>query len=1046
MIPIKPENVTWTDEQWSAIYEEGKNIIVSAGAGSGKTAVLTERVIRKLQDGININELLILTFTKAAAAEMANRIRKKIKKIPELSNQLNLLDSAYITTFDSFSLSVVKRYHYIINVSPNIGIIDSSIIDIKKQEILEDIFNSYYLNNDKLFLQLIDNFCIKDDEYLKKYIINISNKLDMLSNKEEYLTNYLTNYYADSKIDKDIEKYINIIKNKILKIKDKIKEISNIDNDFSIKLEESLINLFNANNYNDINTTISNLKLPISPKGSAEELKNIKSEISDIIKDIKSLCSYKDEKEIKELILLTKDNVKVIIDIILEFTKRIKEYKYQNDSYEFNDVAIMAINILKDNEEVRKELKNYFKEIMVDEYQDTNDLQEEFLSMIENNNIYMVGDVKQSIYRFRNANPYIFKNKYDDYSKEDNSGLKIDLNKNFRSRNEVLDNINIIFNKIMDDSIGGANYVESHQMIFGNTTYLKEDPKHSNDLEIYSYNYDKDLGYDKEEIEAFITAKDILNKINSNYLIMDKDTNVLRPINYNDICIIIDRATSFELYKKIFSYLHIPLTLYKDNTMSNDKDIYVINNLIKLIIKIHNKELDTEFKYLFVSIYRSFISKIDDEEIFEYFINNNFKDSNLYQELLEISKEIDNISITNLIDILIDKFNYYEKIISITNIDDSIVKIDKIKDMAISMEDLGYNIYSFSEYLSKLIEEGYDIKYSSGSNNSNSVKIMTIHKSKGLEYPLCYYTGLYKKFNISDLKDLFIYDKTYGIIIPFYKDGIGETIYKELAKDNYLKEEISEKIRLFYVALTRAREKMIIVIPTSDDYPSTNALSLPISIKEEYRSLKDIMDSIYYNISDKYTTIDIDKLNLTKNYNLVSISNYKDHLTITKDKIDVKEITIPNEIISESSYSKKMNSLVTKEEKKNMELGTKIHEILELIDFINPNYNLIDNDFYKDKIKQFLSHDLLKNIDKAKIYKEYEFIYNFDNEIKHGIIDLMLEYSNHIDIIDYKLKNTNDSNYNKQLLGYKTYIETVSNKPVNIYLYSIIDSIFTEVK
>ena len=199
MIPKKPQDVTWTDEQWSAIYEDNKNIIVSAGAGSGKTAVLTERVIRKLKDGVNINELLILTFTKAAAGEMADRIRKKIKKIPELKEQLNLLDGAYITTFDSFSLAIVKKYHYLINVSSQIGIIDASIIDLEKGRIMEDIFQNYYDGKNPLFLQLINNFCVKDDKEIRDYLIAISNKLDMLSNKEEYLTNYLDIYFDEDK-------------------------------------------------------------------------------------------------------------------------------------------------------------------------------------------------------------------------------------------------------------------------------------------------------------------------------------------------------------------------------------------------------------------------------------------------------------------------------------------------------------------------------------------------------------------------------------------------------------------------------------------------------------------------------------------------------------------------------------------------------------------------------------------------------------------------------------------------------------------------------
>lgn len=1045
MIPLKPQNVTWTDEQWSAIYEDNKNIIVSAGAGSGKTAVLTERVIRKLKDGVNINELLILTFTKAAAGEMADRIRKKIKKIPELKEQLNLLDSAYITTFDSFSLSIVKKYHYLINVSSNIGIIDASIIDIEKEKILDEIFEKLYQNEEPLFLKLISSYCVKDDKDIKKYIIDISNKLDMLSDKEEYLNNYLSNYFQDVKIKKDISNYTKLITTKYELIKNNIEEISFIDNDYATKLSDSLNNLLSSTTYNEIKSNIINIKLPQAPRGSDEELKKLKKDLSDIKDQIKDMCPYQDEQEIKESIISTYDTIKIIIDIILEFTKRIKQYKYNNDSYEFNDIAIMAINILKNNPQVREELKYYFREIMIDEYQDTNDLQEEFIGMIENNNVYMVGDIKQSIYRFRNANPYIFKNKYDTYSKEDNPSLKIDLNKNFRSRKEVLDDINVIFNLIMDDLIGGANYIESHQMIFGNNTYLKEDPKHNNNLEIYSYNYSKELGFTKEEIEAFITGNDIINKINSNYLVLDKDTSNLRNINYSDICIIMDRASNFELYKKIFSYLHIPLTLYKDDTMNNDDDIYVINNIIKLIIKIHNKDLDTEFKYLFTSILRSFLYRIDDNTIFNYFYNNSFKTSDLYNLLSDIALKIDSISISELINIIIDRFNYYDKIITITNINNSIIKIDKIKDMANNLEELGYDIYTFSSYLDKLINEGYEIKYSNNSIEGNSVKIMTIHKSKGLEYPLCYYTGLYKKFNISDLKEDFIYDKNYGIITPYFDECIGETIYKSLLRENYIKEEISEKIRLFYVALTRAREKMIIVIPEEENYPdNTNKITLPNTIKSNYRSLKDIIDSVHFKITNNYINIDLDKQNLTKDYSLVTSTNYQEHLNIIPDKLEVSEIKIDNIELEKTSFSKKTNKLITKEEKRKMDIGTKIHEILELIDFLTPDYSLIDDNFYRDKVRKFLENNILKDKEKAKIYKEYEFIYSKDNTEYHGIIDLMLEYNNHIDIIDYKLKNTNDETYNNQLLGYKNYIENISNKEVNIYLYSIIDSKFNK--
>jgi ATP-dependent helicase/nuclease subunit A len=312
---------------------------------------------------------------------------------------------------------------------------------------------------------------------------------------------------------------------------------------------------------------------------------------------------------------------------------------------------------------------------------------------------------------------------------------------------------------------------------------------------------------------------------------------------------------------------------------------------------------------------------------------------------------------------------------------------------------------------------------------------------------LCYYTGLYKKFNVSDLKDIFIYDKAYGIIIPYFKEGIGDTIYKELLKNKYLREEISEKIRLFYVALTRAREKMILVMPKSDNYTDNNNVTvLPDSLKEGYSSLKDIIDSVIFRIEDKYIDIDLEKENLTKDYKLINIKNYQDYLEKTTDKIEVLEIDIPKEKIETNVFSKKTNKLITKDERKKMDLGTNIHKILELIDFNNPDYNLITDDFYKDKVKKLLESDLLKDKDKVNVYKEYEFIYNKDNIEYHGIVDLMVEYSNYINIIDYKLKNINDENYNKQLKGYQEYIERVTNKKVNTYLYSIIDSKFTKLQ
>ena len=460
----------WTEEQLKAINTDGSNIIVSAGAGSGKTAVLTERVITKIRKGISIDKLLILTFTKAAAAEMKERIRIAIKK-ENNKQELDLLDSAYITTFDSFALSIVKKYHYLANISKNVNIGNENIFKLEKEKILDEIFERHYQQKNKEFIKLISDFCVKDDTEIRDYILKIREKLDAKVDSEKYLQEYLDSYYSDSNMNNIVKSYTNILQSKIYEIKESLEDISYyVDSNYYQKLEEILTPLLGSNIYREIKDSL-NIKLPPLPRGSDIEVKSKKEAINDLIKLLKELTIYESEDEITSSINMTKDYAKAIIEILLELDKKIKAFKFVNDIYEFNDIALLAIKIVKDNSDAREELKNSFNEILIDEYQDTSDIQETFINLIGNNNVYVVGDIKQSIYRFRNANPYIFKNKYDSYTKNID-GIKIDLNKNFRSRSEVINNINLIFSYIMDEVVGGANYKKDHEMSFGNTTIL----------------------------------------------------------------------------------------------------------------------------------------------------------------------------------------------------------------------------------------------------------------------------------------------------------------------------------------------------------------------------------------------------------------------------------------------------------------------------------------------------------------------------------------------------------------------------------------------
>lgn len=1026
--------MAWTNEQKEAIYTEGTNIIVSAGAGSGKTAVLTERVLEKVKKGISVDNLLILTFTKMAAKEMKERIGDKLKK-EGLTSELAKLDTADITTFDAYALSVVKKYHYYLNVSKDINIIDGSVITLYKRKVLKDIFEELYEENNHEFIDFIQEYCIKDDKDIFEFILNINSKLDLKTNKREYLDNYINTVYDEVKIDNDIDNYIKVILKLISNINDYLEYID--DDDYLAKLYDVLSPLLSAKSYDDIKSNIS-IKLPIL-RGASDITREYRDKIKSTIDEIKKLTTYDSYDDIKMGILSTKENAKVIIDIIKKLDDITYNYKVKYNSYEYSDISALAIKLVRDNKEIREEIKNNLNEILIDEYQDTNDVQEEFISYISNNNVYMVGDIKQSIYRFRNANPYIFKNKYDTYS-NNIGGIKIDLNKNFRSREEVINNINLLFDRIMDNDIGGADYSLSHRMIYGNLMY-KGDGDNKEDNNFSVYNYLNDTTFKNNEVEAFIIADDIKNKINSGYRAFGKDTNGVRKIKYSDFAILLDSSKSFDLYKKILEYNGIPTSIVKSVNLTDGEVVLVIKNIISFIIKINDNKIDNEFKKLFISIGRSFLFNTDDNVLFDYFLNNNFKDSDIYKISYNITKRLDTISLEEIIDLIVDNFDFYNKLFLLGDYNANILRIQKLKEITNSLINLDYDIYDYQKYLDDIISNNLKLEYSVNDNSTDTVKIMTIHASKGLEFGVCYYGELYNRFNNSDAISKYSYDNKYGIILPYKDKFLYNTIYHNLSYRDYVMENISERIRLFYVALTRAKEKMIFILPsnTKEDNKSIGDI-IDNSIRGKYNSFASIMYSLESITKDYYKNIDINDINLSKDYNMISNNNYKEHLKLINDKIEVNTTCILSSIKENKTFSKKDIHIVTKEEEDKLLYGRLIHELFECTDFNNLD-NLSDNN--KKIIERFLEK---VDISHASIYKEYEFIYDEDNTTYHGIIDLMLEYQDNIKIIDYKLKNINDDAYIKQLNGYKDYIEKLFNKKTSIYLYSITLNTLEEIK
>lgn len=1030
----------WTKDQEKAIYESGQNIIVSAGAGSGKTAVLSERILEKVKSGVSIDSLLVLTFTEAAAFEMKERIKKKVKDNPSTTHLASDVDSAYITTFDSYALSIVKKYHYLLGIDKNISVIDNSIIELFKINTLNSIFESLYEEKDALFLEFINKYCLKNDNQLKKEILNIDKKLDLKLNKEKFIYNYKNLYLNDkfyNSIYSDFEDYtfnlVNLSKlyydEYIDVLEDKVYE----------KVVDYYSDYFECYSLDDLRLFFSKRALIL--KNLDEEAKVKKEQFTAVLDEIKNCVNNYPSKDnfIRDL-KNSEYYVNILLDILIKLNKEVNKYKFDNLSFEFSDIAKMSIKCLKENPNELNKLKYSLNEILLDEYQDTNDLQEEFISLISNNNVYMVGDIKQSIYRFRNANPSIFMNKYESY-KDNKGGMKIDLIKNFRSRQEVVDSINLIFSPLMSLARGGADYRKDHIMHFGNTNYNiggKVDSQ-SFKIEFPYYNIEKeDLKQNKNlNIETFFMAKDILNKVKSNYLIMDKNTNLARPIKYKDISILVDKSNNFDLITRVFNYFGIPTEIVKNDNLASNSLIYTFSSILNLISLVKEKIFDEDFKLSYLSVARSFIYCMSDDELTNLVLDNDFYSTSLYESIVKLSNNLEIKSNYSLIEEIIDEFDIINKLSLIGDIEQNLMRIEYIYSLASNYSSLGFNSVAFINKLKEVLDSEFKIEIKGFDGGSDSVKIMTIHKSKGLEYPLVYLPFLTSTFFNSDSKSSFIYSSSYQIITPLNSDDDSKSISKFLDLRKEKEETLSEKIRLFYVALTRARDKLIIIRQNASEDNNLDDFHL-----SKCMSINDLLNSIGFTLSNYSYEIDVDSLNISNDY--IYFKEKKKELD--ESKVEIKHILNKNESkeIDRVHSSKETHDLLDYDTVKNMNFGTYMHEIMESIDLVNPNYEGIEN-WMIPHIKYFLSLDILKDINNARIFKEYEFSFVSDKKY-HGIIDLLIEYEDRILIIDYKLNDIENLEYIKQLSSYKEYIKSLNlNKDIHMYLFSFLEDKIKEI-
>ena len=925
--------VKWTKEQSQAIHEKESNILVAAAAGSGKTAVLVERIINKIiNEKIDIDRLLVVTFTNAAAAEMRERvleaIYKKLDETPEnenLQRQITLLNKASICTIDSFCLDVVRNHFYELeNISPNFRIADTTEIELLKQEVLEDIFEEKYENQEEDFAELINTYTsYRDDTPLKELILKIYTYIQSNPFPNQWLSEkiemfHIQNFEQDfsknpwgeillKEVEEELIDDISTLREQaenLEKNPDLEKYTKTIFDDID-KLEMLKVNL---NSWDKAYAIYTNLTFATWPRQKVDstikdQAKLVRDDIKKkVTKKLNKIFIYNSEEANRDIADMYPILVK-LKHLIFEFGEEFSKRKRNKNIVDFNDIEHLALNILIKDEngkveptEVAKNYKEKFVEIAIDEYQDSNMVQEYILTSIsKGNNIFMVGDVKQSIYKFRQAMPDLFLSKYKTYklkeNKKDDDDLKIQLFKNFRSRENVLDFTNLIFQDIMSENLGEINYTEEEYLNLG-ASYEKTVQELETEIHIIDLKEKEDLAPEEEargieeqqdnddteetaeervediQVEARFVANKIKSLVESHFQVFDRKINGFRDIQYKDIVILL-RSTKVNapIFEEEIINLGMPVFSESSQEYLDSIEIQTIMSLLKII---DNPIQDIPL----VTVLRSHIGNFTDDELVEIRLSDKYdnfytamqkarinvsselkeKIDTFFHNLEKWRKEKEYLALDEFIWKLYSDTHYYTYVGLMPNGDLRQANLKMLFERAKQYETASFKgLYNFIQFIEKLHVGSNDLGAAKLiGENDDVIRIMSIHKSKGLEFPVVFLSATGKQFNLMDLNQNILLHQELGIgvkYIDYERQVQYDTLTKEAIRNKILTETLSEEMRILYVALTRAKEKLYITGLKSDYEKEIENMQKQVS---RYHKVNDKINYILVKKYKKY--------------------------------------------------------------------------------------------------------------------------------------------------------------------------------------------------
>ena len=1033
----------WTNEQLQAIETRRCNLLVAAAAGSGKTAVLVERIIRIItneENPVDIDKLLVVTFTSAAASEMRERIASAISKSLEkspnsknLQRQLTLLSRANITTMHSFCLDVIKNYFYTIDLDPSFRIGDETEAILMKNEIIEELFEEYYEEDNEDFKKLIEAYSSsKDDEKLKEMILSLYRFSMSGPWPQQWLKEKAEDFNISTLEEFDKSEWVKVLRDN-LRVElngflNMYKRAIEIINDTS-GLEPYLDAFYSDYNYlenayeslngglNDIYIALNSIsfiklktvkKNQVSDENAQNAVKNIRDSVKKKVKGLIESTFECTPQEALDGIIGVYPFMKTLASITLEFLRRFDEKKREKNILDFNDLEHLCLKILIDKDEnnniipskVAEHFREFFDEVLVDEYQDSNSVQETIIDLVSRRslkeaNVFMVGDVKQSIYRFRQAKPELFLDKYNKYSlKEGKSNRKIQLYKNFRSRQEVIEGVNYIFKMVMSQTVGELEYTNEETLNLGADFKSTNDENSilGGDIELHILDKSgivKEENIDVITLEAKIVSKRIKElfepKDGKKFKVFDKDTNEYRDVRYKDIVILL-RATKnwAEIFLDELGSEGIPVYADTGSGYFESIEIRTIMSLLKVIdnplqdvpmiallrspiVGFTAEEL-SDLRLLHKNLYFYEIIKEVTEGIHEVSEDLKFKCVSFVAALNKWRKKSIYTPIDEFIWYLYMDTAFYGYVGAMPNGKLRQANLKILFQRAKQYESTSFKgLFNFINFINKLRKSSGDMGSAKVlGENEDVVRIMSIHKSKGLEFPVVFTSGMGKQFNLIDLSNSVLYHEKLGFG-PSYVNLETRNSYSTLAKEAIKKrirlETLSEEMRILYVAFTRAKEKLIITGATSNleksinNWVSSAALDENIILPSEVLKGKSYLDWICMAICKhvcgeklrnvagagrELITSDFSKWDIKFwNKNLLIMDKNLEVIDEVEEKksiINYKEVVVDNEINRRLDYKYKFvecsmlpsNISVSDLKKKEFTYGDEIHDVVEV--------------------------------------------------------------------------------------------------------------------